>query len=145
MSATYRNHIRRRRGFALPSAIFLMVILAALGVFIVRINVMQTGSVTLDALGTHAYHAARAGIDWGAYQSLRNNSCVATTTLTFPAGSLAAFSATVTCVRTNDDELGVARRIDRITATACNQSPCPQVTPTNANYVERQISITVDQ
>lgn len=142
--------IARRRGFALPTAIFLMVILALLGAFIVRINTMQTGSVTLDVLGTGAYQAARAGTEWGAYKVLRVIGpdpavCFNSTDLTFPGTALAPFTVTVTCSRTTADELGVKQTIDQITATACNQPPCPKLTPTLANYTERQITITVGQ
>ena len=155
MSAMCRNLPRRkplrgrRNGFALPSAIFLMVILAALGVFIVRVNLLQTGSTVLDVLGVNAYQAAAAGTDWGAYQALRvigpGAPCFAPTDLTFAGTSLAPFTTRVTCTRTNTDELGVAVTIYQITATACNQPPCPNLTPANANYVSRQITITVGQ
>lgn len=156
MSAMCRNgRVRcrpaaRRRGFALPTAIFLIVILALLGVFIVRINLIQTRSLALDALGTGAYQAARAGTEWGAFQVLRvigpdPAPCFASTDLTFAGTSLAPFTATVSCTRTAPDELGVTITIDRITATACNQPPCPNPTPTNANYAERQLAITVGQ
>ena len=142
-----------RGGFALPSAIFLMVILAALGVFIVRINILQTGSSALDALGVNAYQAASAGAEWGAYKALRDigpapAACFSDTNLTFPGTSLAPFTTTVSCTRTSTDELGVIVTVDRITATACNQSsPCLTTAPAgaNANYVSRQITITVAQ
>ena len=138
------------RGFALPSAIFLMVILAALGAFIVRVNLLQTGSTVLDVLGVNAYQAAAAGAEWGAYQALRVTGpapapCFASTSLTFAGTTLAPFTTTVTCTRTSTDELGVVVTVDRITASACNQPPCPNLTPTNANYVSRQITITVGQ
>ena len=140
------------RGFALPTAIFLMVILAALGVFIVRINIMQTGSTALDALGVNAYQAAVASTEWGAYQALRVSgpapaACFSPnpTNLTFPGTTLAPFTATVSCARTSTDELGINVTVDQITATACNQPPCPNPTPTIANYVARQITITVGQ
>jgi MSHA biogenesis protein MshP len=127
-----------------------MVILALLGVFIVRINLIQTRSLALDALGTGAYQAARAGTEWGAFQVLRGGSvppaaCFGPTDLTFAGTSLAPFTATVSCVRTIADELGVTITIDRITATACNQPPCPNLAPTNANYAERELSITAGQ
>jgi MSHA biogenesis protein MshP len=147
-----RGRTRRiaTRGFALPTAIFLVVILALLGAFIVRINTIQTGSLALDALGTGAYQSARAGTEWGAYQALRvlgpsPAACFGSTTLTFGGTSLAPFTATVTCARTTADELGVTQTIDQITATACNESPCPNPAPTLANYTERRITITVGQ
>lgn len=142
----------RSGGFALPSAIFLMVILAALGVFIVRINVMQTGSSALDALGVNAYQAAAAGTEWGAYQALRVNgpspaACFTPTNLTFAGNALAPFTTTVSCTRPSPgtNELGVIVTVDQITATACNQPPCPNASPTINNYVARQITISVAQ
>lgn len=142
-----RTATRRRRGFALPTAIFLMVILAALGVFIARISIMQSGSSALDALGSGAYQAARAGVDWGAYNSLRNTTCAASTTLTFAGTALAPFTATVTCSSTATDELGVVGSVDQITSTACNEPAagpvCPNPAPTSANYTDRRITITV--
>jgi MSHA biogenesis protein MshP len=141
---------KQRRGFALPTAIFLMVILALLGAFIVRITSMQSGSVTLDVLGSGAYQAARAGTEWGAFQALRvigpdPAPCFGSTDITFAGTSLAAFTATVTCARTTANELGVTRTFDQITSTACNQPPCPNTGPTLANYTERRITIMVGQ
>ena len=156
MSVMYRSERVSRRplaprgGFALPSAIFLMVILAALGAFIVRINLLQSSSAALDALGVNAYQAASAGAEWGAYQALRVTGpapapCFAQTDLTFPGTSMAAFTTTVKCTRTSTDELGVIVTVDQITATACNQPPCLTAVPANANFVSRQITITVGQ
>ncbi len=147
------SNFPRRRGFALPTAIFLMVILALLGAFIVRINSIQTGSLALDVLGTGAYQAARAGTEWGAYQTLRVIGpspavCFGATNLTYAGTSLAPFTATVTCARSTPDELGVIQTIDQITVTACNQptgGACPNAAPTLANYTERRITITVGQ
>lgn len=150
MSAMCRNLLAaraRRGGFALPTAIFLMVILAALGVFIARITLLQSTSSSLDALGSGAYQAARAGMEWGAYNSLRNTTCAASTALTFTDSALAPFTATVTCSSTATDELGVVGSIDQITSTACNEPAagpvCPNPAPTSANYVDRRITITV--
>ena len=153
MSAMCRNRLApyrgcgRRSGFALPTAIFLMVILAALGVFIARISLIQTSSSALDALGAGAYQAARAGVEWGAYDSLRNANCAASTSLAFAGTALAPFTVTVTCASTAIDELGVTGAIDQITSTACNEPAagpiCPNPSPTSANYAERRITVTV--
>jgi len=129
-----------------------MVILALLGAFIVRINTMQTGSLTLDVLGAQAYQAARAGTQWGAYRALREigpapAACFAPTDLTFAGTSLAPFTVNVICFRTTPApvELGVEQTIDQIVATACNAPPCPNPAPAIANYAERQITIVVAQ
>jgi hypothetical protein len=84
-------------------------------------------------------------VEWGAYQSLRNNSCAASATLTFPGTTLAGFTTTITCNRTAHSELTTTVNMDRITATACNDPPCPNSTPGVADYLERQISVTVGQ
>lgn len=60
----------RQRGFTIVSAIFLLVVLASLGAFIVNISATQSVTSAQDVQGSRAYHAARAGLDWGLYQVL---------------------------------------------------------------------------
>jgi MSHA biogenesis protein MshP len=135
---------RRQRGFALMTGIFLITILFLLSAFLIGFRVHQDSSVSLDVLGTRAYAAARSGAEWGAYNSLRNNTCAATSALAF-ASTLAGFTATVTCSRSAYDEGGATVNIDTILATACNQPSagnCPNAAP-GANYVERQITTSV--
>ena len=142
-----------RAGFALPAAIFLLVILAALGAFIVAINTIQTSSTSLDVLGANGYQAAKAGTEWGAFQALRviggaPASCFGTTTLTFPGTPLGAFTTTVTCSRTSSTELGTTVTVDLITADACNDplsGACPNPSSTLQGYVARQVQLTVGQ
>ena len=50
-----------QRGFSLISAIFLLVVIAALGTFAVTLSTSQQQSAALDVLGSRAYQAARAG------------------------------------------------------------------------------------
>jgi Tfp pilus assembly protein PilX len=57
-------------GFLLVTAIFLLVVLAALGAFILTISGTQQTSSALDVQGSRAYQAARAGIEWASYQLL---------------------------------------------------------------------------
>src|SRR5215470_8915559 len=68
-----------QRGFSIVTAIFLVVVLALLGVFIVSVTGMQLSSHQLDVLGARAYQAARAGIEWGAFQVLDPNNTINTT------------------------------------------------------------------
>lgn len=63
-----RSAAKHMRGFALVSAIFILVVLAALGAFIVNISTSQHIGSALDVQGVRAYHAARAGIEWGLYK-----------------------------------------------------------------------------
>ena len=56
------------RGFAIVSAIFILVVLGALGAFIVNVSTNQQIGSALDIQGVRAYQAARAGVEWGIYQ-----------------------------------------------------------------------------
>jgi len=57
-------------GFLLVTAIFLLVVLAALGAFILTISGTQQTSSALDVQGARAYQAARAGIESASDQLL---------------------------------------------------------------------------
>ena len=145
---------RTAPGFVLPSAIFLLVILAALAAFLVRISTTQSVTSAQDVQGARAYQAARAGIEWGLYQVLDplNASAVAPTSATWPnmpgcpSGTLTieGFSVTVGCspaVPQDYLEAGDSRsvRVYRLVSTASLG------TVGSANYVERQIQATVSK
>ena len=88
-------------GFALPSAIFLIVVLAALGAIAVTVSGLQHTSSARDVMGTKAYQAARSGIEWGAYKVLQQGSpgvCPASTSIPMPAGTdLSGLTVNVSC------------------------------------------------
>jgi MSHA biogenesis protein MshP len=125
------------RGFSLISAIFLLVVIAALGTFAVTLSTSQQQSAALDVMGSRAYQAARAGIEWGAYQALQNNSCTNTTTLPALPNTLATFSVTVVCTSSAASEAGATVTMYQLFSTA------KQGTPATPNYVERQVSVTI--
>ena len=56
---------RPQRGFAAIAAIFLVVVLAALGGFMVTFSNTQQLTSAQDVQGSRAYWAARAGLEWG--------------------------------------------------------------------------------
>ena len=108
---------RREAGVGIVTAIFLLVVLAGLGVAMVGIYTAQQGSANIDLLGARAYQAARAGLEWGIFRRTRNGACAAETMFSMPAGSsLSGFSVRVTCQPQGTGEL--ARYV--ITSTACN-------------------------
>jgi len=150
---------RRPRGFSIVTAIFLLVVLSLLGAFIVSVTGLQQSSQQLDVQGVRAYQAARAGIEWGAWQVLDPNNAIGTaalptcpaspTNLSGLAGSLSPFTVTVTCnaainAPTTEGNRNVGAY--QIIATACNQpSPsCPNASPTSG-YVERQLQATLSK
>src|SRR5712671_3448339 len=118
-------------GFTLASAIFLIVVLAALGAFAVTVSGLNQSSSALDLQGARAYQAARAGIEWGAYQALQNTAGAFATacngaTYATPtsqilaglAGTLASFSVTVTCGSSSYTEGTATVRVYQIVSTA---------------------------
>jgi MSHA biogenesis protein MshP len=135
----------RERGFALATAIFILVILAALAAFLLSVSNLEQGRGVLDVQGTKAYRAARAGVEWGAYRVLRDSSCAGSTSFVLPGG-LSEFTVTVQCTGTAYTEAGSSGDVYSITATACNQpsgASCPGLQ--GANYVERQLQATIDK
>lgn len=68
----------RSRGFAVASAVFILVILAVLAAAITLMTTQTQTEHARDTLGSRAYQAARAGLDWGAYQVLDPNNTTAT-------------------------------------------------------------------
>lgn len=54
------------QGFMLPLAIFLLVVLAALGAYAMRLSILTNAGSTQDILSSRAYFAARAGAEWAA-------------------------------------------------------------------------------
>jgi len=93
-----------QRGFALGTAIFLLLVLAALGAAMLTFSSAQHAGSAMDVQGARALQAARAGIEWGAYQALRNSSCTGSTTVAL-AGNLADFTLVVECSSSSYDAL----------------------------------------
>lgn len=142
------------RGFSLISAIFLLVVLAALGTAIVNVATVQHKSSAFDVQGARAYQSARAGIEWALYQTLMtvgycNGPAAVTNSFKLPTGTtLSEFTVTVTCtpvIYNTTTTVAVPNPITarEITATACNQpaggTTCPNGSPGD-NYVQRVIS-----
>lgn len=132
------------KGFSLVSAIFLLVVIAALGTFAVTLSTTQQQSAALDVMGARAYQASRAGIEWGAYQVLRNPGGAFTTAcqpgptpqpLAPLPNTLAAFTVTVACSSTLHTDAGEAFNMYQLTSTAS--------AVVGTGSVERQLSATI--
>jgi len=147
---------RRSGGIAAITAIAILVVLALLGTFIVSVSGIQERQLTLDILGSRAYQAARAGIEWAAFQihnpEITNPvggpftapyACVAPTNIAGLGADLAGFTVTVTCNSANFTEFGNAVRVYQVMATACNipaAGACPNNATASPSYAERQIT-----
>jgi MSHA biogenesis protein MshP len=125
------------RGFSLISAIFLLVVIAALGTFAVTLSTTQQQSAALDVMGSRAYQAARAGIEWGAYQVLVNNTCPSQALTGLP-NTLSGFTVNLACTPFSSyNEAGNTVNMYQLSSTAL------QGTPGTPNYVERNLTVTI--
>jgi MSHA biogenesis protein MshP len=95
--------VGEQRGFSLVSAVFLLVVLAGLGVYAVRLNTLQQQTVTAGLRAAQAFQAARAGVAWGAYRALNAGVC-ATDTLSLTEGAATGFRVTVQCTQSTHTE-----------------------------------------
>lgn len=158
-----RSQQSTARGFLLPSAIFLLVILAALGAFIVNVSTSQHLGMALDIKGERAWQAANAGMEWVRYKLASNPgspscpvnvtpwpSTSASSSLSFTnTTTLTDFYATVECnlltptTPTPTDVQGIQTWVFEVRVTACSPAAaaeprCPG-TPTATGYAERQL------
>lgn len=112
---------RAQSGFVLPTAIFLLVVLAALAAYMVTLSRTSQISSALEVQGARAYQAARAGIEWAAWQVAVPSApppCPASPATLTLTGTLASFDVTVTCSRLQDTDGADAVSIYQITSTA---------------------------
>jgi MSHA biogenesis protein MshP len=141
-----------QRGFAMIAAIFLLVVLAGLGVGMANFSLMQHTSSAMDVQGARAYQAARAGIEWGLYQSLilTPSVCPAGPISFVPATAptLAGFTVTVTCVTTTNVNTAPPVTVMQLTSIACNQPDgsgnCTGAGGTIEDYVQRVVQAAFD-
>lgn len=132
-----------QQGFSIVSAIFLLVVLAFLGVAMVSFSTTQQQSQALDVMGSRAYQAARAGIEWAAYNIVLTPAsaaapwvdCMPGKTVEV-AGDLAPFSPVkVNCSAVSSVEGGITVWIYDVSAVAATGGA-----PGDQNYVERDVS-----
>lgn len=139
--------MKKLRGFAIVSAIFILVVLAALGAFIVNISANQQIGSALDVQGVRAYQAARAGLEWGLYRQLQGGDvCAGVTSFVPAATTLSVFTVTVGCTPTTDPGGFGGPTVKTLTATACNQPNaaeplCPNTTAPGQFYLERRLEV----
>jgi MSHA biogenesis protein MshP len=134
----------KQSGFSLIMAIFLIVVLGGIAVFIGRVSTMQHHGSALDEEGAMAYQAARAGIEWGVYQAINEagSGCAASASFTLAVPTTPAstvnYTVAVACTQTQATEGSTSIDVYQITATAQNAA--------GGNFaVERQLSATVSK
>jgi MSHA biogenesis protein MshP len=135
------------RGFALPAALFLLVVLAGLSAWLVRSTQISLAQGNLELVGARAYQAAQAGLEAGIYTVLTTGTCIAGP-ISGLAGDLADFTASVSCTPYTADEGGQTITLFTLTSIACNQpvgGGCPNPSPSLPEYAERHVTATVER
>jgi MSHA biogenesis protein MshP len=94
---------RSQRGFSLVSAVFLLVVLAGLGAYAVRLNTLGQQTATAGLRAAQAFQAARTGAAWAAYRALNGGVCAAAT-LNLTEGATAGFRVDVQCTQSSHTE-----------------------------------------
>jgi MSHA biogenesis protein MshP len=139
------------------SLIFVLVVLTALGAALANIAMRQQLGSAAEVDAVRALQAARAGLEWGAFQVLRNPAppaaapaCFSDTSFS-PAG-LNSFTVTVSCTRTPTTGTvsdGTTTLVFyQLVANACNgpgSSACPATGSPTRTYAERQLTWTVQR
>ncbi len=126
-----------QNGFSLVSAIFLLVVIAALGAFAVTLSTAQNRSQTMEISGARAYQAALAGVEWAAYNVKQSvpgvqwAGCVAGAPVV-AGGNLAAYTIIVDCTPSSYMEGAATVWIYDVTAKATAGGAMGDV-----NYVEQ--------
>lgn len=134
------HRFRRQGGVSIVAAIFFLVLFAAIAAAMVSLTTGSNVSSAQDIQGSRAYHAARAGVEWGLYQVLDPANATATSAIAalpdcpgpFPGG-IPGFAVNVACASAEHEEGSKRLRIYTITATA------------SAAGVERQITVTAEK
>lgn len=135
---------RLAQGFAAIAAIFLVVILAALGGFMLTFSNTQQLTSAQDVQGTRAYWAARAGVEWGLGKvsavaspaSVSASTCSTTTPL-----SIDGFGVNVICSVNPYAEGDDSRYMVQMHAVASTQG----ISVGSLGYLERSISASMER
>ncbi len=128
------------------TAIFLIVVLAAIGAYMVTISGVQQTTPVSAVQGSRAFHAAKSGVEWAVFRILAAGpgnyattcqNTVNANNFTLNQPGLNDFSVSLDCVSTPHSEGGDNLDVISITATATFRSLG------DPDFVRRVINATV--
>jgi MSHA biogenesis protein MshP len=127
---------RAQAGFAAIAAIFLLVVLAALGAYMLTFSNTQQLNSAQDVQGSRAYWAARAGLAWGLGSVAVSSAACPVPPAPFIVDG---FTLSVTCSRQTYGEDASTVTLFRFDATALRGGAVGTV-----GFVERSVSASVE-
>lgn len=89
-----------QRGFSIVTAIFLVVVLASLGTYMLSITGAHHSTPVFAVQGARVYQAARSGIEWAVFRVVNDANCATVTAspaFTTADPGLASITVTLTC------------------------------------------------
>jgi MSHA biogenesis protein MshP len=136
-----RQH-ETQKGFAALAAIFLVVVLAALGGFMLTFSNAQHRTSAQDVQGSRAYWAASAGVEWGLGSAVAGIvNCPAPPDTLKKTLVIDAFTVVVACTSRAFTEASVTRSIYQITSVASSSGG----TAGSLGYIERSVSASLEK
>jgi MSHA biogenesis protein MshP len=129
------------RGFAIVSAIVLVVALALLGLYMVTVSGVGGATVNQSLLAARAYYGARAGLEWGIHRAVSppagSGLCAASSSFTPSGSGLIDMQVAVTCSTISYTVAGDTYYVYFLTSTG------RYGTSGTADYAERKLEATV--
>jgi MSHA biogenesis protein MshP len=123
-------------GFAAIAAVFLVVMLAAFGAFMVSFSNTQQLNSAQDVQGSRAYWAARAGLEWAiASLGVGATACWAST----PPASIDGFTLAVSCAASSFTEGTSTVYVFRLNSVASTG------TVGSVGFIESSVSASVER
>ena len=133
---------RLQRGFAAVAAIFLVVLLAAFGAFMVTFSNSQQLSSAQDVQGTRAYWAARAGLEW-AIVNIQATPAVcpnpASTPMAGAPANINGYTLVISCTFSTYADAGNTVNIFLVTSNASIGNVGAQ------GFIERNVSASLER
>jgi len=136
------NKHSEQQGFAAMAALFLVVVLAALGGFMLTFSNAQHASSAQDVQGSRAYWAATAGLEWG-LGSVASGSvtCPSPPSILSKQLVIGAFSVGIGCTSRPYTEASSTHAIYQITSVASLSGAVVG----SLSYVERSVSAVIEK
>lgn len=128
------SRARRQSGFSLVTAIFLLVVLAMLGAFMLRLSGTQHVTTAQDVQGSQAFRAARTGLEWAIASIKAAAACPVAA-----APAVEGYTVVVACSSNTYDEAGTPRIIYWLESTATRGGAVGGI-----GYVERRVNAFVE-
>lgn len=123
-------------GVSLITAIFLLLLMAALASAMVSLVTGEHINLASDIGGARAYQAARAGAEWGMYQLDPNGQSATLPNCVDGTPAIPDHTVTVTCTSSSYNEAGRQIRIYRISSVA-------RPVNSRAPGIERMVEVTI--